>query len=623
MALGIGTKILSGISASSLLAIVAVGAGFWVATTLGEGLDSSARSAVVLRNHLHADMMHDALRADVLSSFASADPVLGIKIEDVQADLAEHAGNFESDIAAELEAVKDPVLKEKLEKLKEPLQDYIQSARDVIARSATDALAAKAMYPAFLENFTILEGVMETTTQSIEAASAENDALVQGNRELTETLLMGTLILAILLGAALTWLARSMIVFPILEVTGLLTRLASGDASEAKAPYVPGTTERRKQKRTAESRNDEIGALARTAALFRQNHLKLDEMRQRQEGDKLKAEEAQRQAETAAIAGERAIVSESIGAGLMRLAAKDLTYRVNNMPEAYRKLQDDFNSALDQLEEAIRAVAGNTDTINTGTQEISTASDDMSRRTETQAANIEETAAAVAEITATVQQTAAGAIQAREVVAGAKEEATKSSEVVRQAINAMSDIEKSSQQINQIIGVIDEIAFQTNLLALNAGVEAARAGDAGRGFAVVASEVRALAQRSAEAAKEIKALLQTSRGQVEQGVKLVAETGASLYRIVERVAQVNTVVSEIATNAQSQAAGLKEVNTAVGQMDQTTQQNAAMAEESTAATRTLAGQSQELAAIVAAFTTRALRAVLPQRQDEPARKLSQ
>ncbi len=358
-------------------------------------------------------------------------------------------------------------------------------------------------------------------------------------------------------------------------------------------------------------RKDEVGLMAKSVEVFKQNGLEAIELRRQQEADKVKAEESHRMAEAAAIAGERSMVSESIGTGLMKLAAKDLTYRVSNMPEAYRKLEDDFNSALDQLEEAIQAVAGNTDTINTGTQEISTASDDMSKRTETQAANIEETAAAVAEITATVRQTAAGAQQAREVVSGAKEEATKSSEVVRKAIEAMSGIEKSSQQINQIIGVIDEIAFQTNLLALNAGVEAARAGDAGRGFAVVASEVRALAQRSAEAAKEIKSLLQTSRAQVEQGVKLVAETGTSLDRIVDRVAQVNTVVTEIAASAQSQAAGLQQVNTAVGQMDQTTQQNAAMSEESTAATRTLAGQSQELANIVAGFTTRALRAVLP------------
>ncbi len=200
-----------------------------------------------------------------------------------------------------------------------------------------------------------------------------------------------------------------------------------------------------------------------------------------------------------------------------------------------------------------------------------------------------------------MRKTADGAMHARELVSTAKSDAEKGGGVVRQAINAMSAIEKSSQQIGQIIGVIDEIAFQTNLLALNAGVEAARAGDAGRGFAVVASEVRALAQRSAEAAKEIKGLISASSTQVEQGVDLVAETGKALERIFAQVAEMDSIVADIATSAREQATGLQEVNTAVNQMDQVTQQNAAMVEESTAASHTLSLETEELTKLVGRF----------------------
>jgi methyl-accepting chemotaxis protein len=239
--------------------------------------------------------------------------------------------------------------------------------------------------------------------------------------------------------------------------------------------------------------------------------------------------------------------------------------------------------------------------IHSGTQEISTASNDLSRRTEQQASSLEETAAALDEITATVKKAAEGAIHARKVVADTKKDAEKSGEVVRKAVEAMGGIENSSQQIGQIIGVIDEIAFQTNLLALNAGVEAARAGDAGRGFAVVASEVRTLAQRSAEAAKEIKGLISTSTGQVQRGVDLVTETGTALAHIIVRVTEVNSAVAEIAAGAQEQATGLQHVNVALNQMDQVTQQNAAMAEEATAAGRGLAYESDQLSRLIAQF----------------------
>ena len=201
----------------------------------------------------------------------------------------------------------------------------------------------------------------------------------------------------------------------------------------------------------------------------------------------------------------------------------------------------------------------------------------------------------------TVKKSADGAAHAREVVAIADGDAKKSAVIVRQAVEAMDGIAKSAEQISQIIGVIDEIAFQTNLLALNAGVEAARAGEAGRGFAVVASEVRALAQRSAEAAKEIKGLISASGTQVDQGVKLVGETGRSLERIMTQVNDINNVVAEIAAGAKEQSTGLAEINTAIAQMDQATQQNAAMAEESTAASHSLSTEAAELADLVGAF----------------------
>jgi len=307
-------------------------------------------------------------------------------------------------------------------------------------------------------------------------------------------------------------------------------------------------------------------------------------------------------AEQAAIDAQVALVSNSIGAGLDKLASGELTYRLDHaLPPAYEAMRHAFNAAISRLQGTMQMVSATSHSIRGGCSEISQASDDLSRRTEQQAASLEETAAALDEITATVKRTAEGAKEANAVVATAKADAEHSGQVVREAVDAMSAIEKSSNQISQIIGVIDEIAFQTNLLALNAGVEAARAGDAGRGFAVVASEVRALAQRSADAAKEIKALISASGQQVKTGVSLVGETGMSLERIVVQVAKINTLVTEIAASAQEQSAGLAEVNTAVNQMDQVTQQNAAMVEQSTAASHSLAKESSELGRLLSEF----------------------
>jgi methyl-accepting chemotaxis protein len=375
---------------------------------------------------------------------------------------------------------------------------------------------------------------------------------------------------------------------PLQAMTAVMRRLADGDNTVA----IP-----------AVGQKDELGQMAGAVQVFKDNAIA--KLRADEEMAQAKARsEAERQAIAAkAIAEQQELVVQSFGVGLSSLAAGDLTYRVNDdLPVEYEKLRGDFNAALTKLQDTMKVIIGNADGIRAGSREITNASDDMARRTEQQAAGLEETAAALEEITSTVKRTAAGAQEARRVVDVAKTDAETGGQVVAEAVAAMGEIEKSSSQIGNIIGVIDEIAFQTNLLALNAGVEAARAGEAGRGFAVVAQEVRALAQRSADAAKEIKALINASTQQVGSGVDLVGKTGEALQRIVAQVGQINGVVAEIAASAQEQATGLEQVNVAVNQMDQVTQQNAAMVEQSTAASHALSREADNLTQLMGQFS---------------------
>jgi methyl-accepting chemotaxis protein len=290
--------------------------------------------------------------------------------------------------------------------------------------------------------------------------------------------------------------------------------------------------------------------------------------------------------------------------GLRALAGGDLTYVLDRpFVPTMESLRTDFNQAVTKLRAALVSAGENAGAITAGSDEVRSAADDLSRRTEQQAASVEETAAALAEITKTVTSASRRAEEAGALVSKTRLGAERSGAVVREAIAAMGEIRTSSQEISGIIGLIDEIAFQTNLLALNAGVEAARAGEAGKGFAVVAQEVRALAQRSANAAKDIKGLITTSTEQVRNGVDLVGQTGAALEQIVRQVQEINDNVAAIVAGAIDQATSLGEINEAVGMMDKSTQQNAAMVEQSTAASHSLAKEAKSLFALLAQFRT--------------------
>jgi len=295
-------------------------------------------------------------------------------------------------------------------------------------------------------------------------------------------------------------------------------------------------------------------------------------------------------------------VVESLSGALTALSQGDLSTRLSTpFDDDYETLRNHFNESVLALDNTVSLVMDNSGAILGEAGNISAAADDLSRRTEQQAATLEQFAAALTQITASVASAADGASKASEVVTDARKNAEASGSVVREAVDAMGEIANSSEQISRIISVIDDIAFQTNLLALNAGVEAARAGDAGRGFAVVASEVRALAQRSSEAAREINTLISTSGDQVKRGVSLVDKAGAALNEIVTSVGDIEDHVTGIAASAREQSTGLEEINTAISQLDQVTQQNVAMFEETTAATHTLTAEASALVATTSRF----------------------
>ncbi|MDE1157072.1 MAG: HAMP domain-containing methyl-accepting chemotaxis protein [Neorhizobium sp.] len=388
--------------------------------------------------------------------------------------------------------------------------------------------------------------------------------------------------------AALFIVARG-ITGPIDRLRGRMLSLAGGDT---------------KTEVTGLTRKDELGEMAKAVAIFRDNALEALRLEAEADANRSMSEKERIERETQKAREAEAIkfAVDNLALGLSKLSEGDVSYRLDHAFVAgLDGVRNDFNNSAEKLESALTRVAHNARGIDAGANEIKSAANDLAKRTEQQAAAVEETAAALEQITTTVKDATRRAQEAGELVARTRAGAERSGEVVQRAVRSMEQIEKSSGEIGNIIGVIDEIAFQTNLLALNAGVEAARAGEAGKGFAVVAQEVRELAQRSANAAKEIKALINASNAQVQDGVELVGETGRALETIVSEVQEINRHVAAIVESAQEQSSGLQQINTAVNQMDQDTQKNASMVEETTAATHGLSTEAASLNQLLSLF----------------------
>ncbi|WP_037090030.1 methyl-accepting chemotaxis protein [Rhizobium sp. 42MFCr.1] len=444
------------------------------------------------------------------------------------------------------------------------------------------------------------------------AAAASNVAL---NSMETTSLAGGFLVMITLLGAAL--FGAKALAKPIGRITENMSVLASGNLG-AEIPFT--------------GRSDEIGDMARAVAVFKQNGLRVRELNAHEAALHAKSVDLQSSIGVvvlAAVGGDftRRIAKDYGDADLNRFATQvnelvasvdrgvaetrrvvaalaegDLTETMRGeFQGAFGELRDNVNATMANLRSVLGEVRAAVDTINSGSSEIRSASGDLSKRTEQQATSLEETSSALEEITVAVKNSTERATEASHMVDEARRSAERSSAVVKDAVSAMRRIEQASGEIGQIINVIDEIAFQTNLLALNAGVEAARAGEAGKGFAVVAQEVRELAQRSANAAKDIKTLIGRSSAEVDAGVTLVTATGEALGLIQGHVIKINEHVHSIATAAKEQSTGLSEVSMAVNEMDQVTQRNAAMVEESTAATNRLADEASNLSRLIARF----------------------
>jgi len=496
----------------SLLGLVFVlavgGIGYAAVVRLADAAHGITATSSALKSQMEADMMHDALRADVLHALLAGSRKASAEQASVQADLDEHVKQFRASMEALRAMSLAPEVDAALTKVRPTIDDYVAKAGQVSQLAFSDLAAAETQFVVFSAAFKSLEDEMEALGELIEAkvlATETESVASAGTARLI--MLAAAVVSAVLLLLIGTLIGRS-ITGPLDRALHVTRKVASGDLG---------------------SRIDVTGT------------------------------------------GETAELLASL------------------------------KGMNDNLVQLVRTVRDSGQSIATGSSEIAMGSADLSQRTEAQASNLEQTAASMEELTATVRQNAETAQQASQMAASASKAAEQGGVVVGRVVSTMDDITASARKIADIIGVIDGIAFQTNILALNAAVEAARAGEQGRGFAVVASEVRGLAQRSAEAAKQIKTLIGESVGNVESGTALVADAGKSMQDIVAQVQRVSVLINEISASSAEQTSGISQIGQAVAQLDQVTQQNAALVEESSAAADSLKQQAAQLAQVISHF----------------------